>query len=212
LLLGRDNNLDDNSPCNDSWSGNNFSTVVPTTTVLVTGLVPGPSLVSVTYTTAGPSAPTSAPSSLPPPVHDTDDADSGLDSEMITDSLNPPPFRVTTAEDAETWLDRFNDYCQWKAYDENKAGALFKVLLRDSATIWLQSLKPDMVNNWTNLQQAFKGRYMMASFLKYKHASKLFNKKQNNKSVDDFCVQMQHLAKQVNADEQTLQFAVLNGL
>ena len=71
-------------------------TVVPTTTVLVTGLVPGPSLVSVTYTTAGPSAPMSASSSLPLlPVHDTDDVNSGSDSEMSTDSLNPPPFRGT---------------------------------------------------------------------------------------------------------------------
>jgi len=53
---------------------------------------------------------------------------------------------------------------------------------------------------------------MTASFLKYKHASELFNKKQNNETVDDFCAQMQYLAKQVNVDEQMLRFAVLNGL
>ena len=53
---------------------------------------------------------------------------------------------------------------------------------------------------------------MTASFLKHKHASELFNKKQNNETVDDFCVQMQHLAKQISVDDQMLQFAVLNGL
>ena len=88
----------------------------------------------------------------------------------------------------------------------------FKVLLRDSATVWLQSLKADTVNSWTNLQQAFKACYMTASFLKYKHASKLLNKNRNTETVDDFCVQMQHVVKQVIADEQMLRFAVLNGL
>jgi len=193
------------------------STVVPTTTVSGTGPVPGPSstLVLVTYTTAGLSVPTSAPLSSPSlPAHDADDVNSDSDSEMSTDSLNPPPFRGMTAEDAETWLwlNRFKDYCQWKAYDEHKARALFKVLLRDSARVWLESLDDDTVNSWTNLQQAFNARYMTASFLKYKHASELFNKKQNNETVGDFCAQMQHLANQVNADEQILRFAVLNGL
>ena len=31
-------------------------------------------------------------------------------------------------------------------------------------------------------------------------------------TVDDFCAQMQHLAKQVGADDQMLQFTVLNEL
>jgi len=189
-----------------------ISTVVSTTTFSGTGPVTGFSStsVSVTYTTAGPSAPTSAPLPLPP-AHDADDVNSDTDSEISTDSLNPPPFRGTTAEDTETCLNRFNDYCQWKAYDENKARALFKVLLRDSARVWLESLEHDTVNSWTNLQQAFNAHYMTASFLKYKHATELFNKKQNE-TVDDFCAQLQLLAKQVNVDEHMLRFPVLNGL
>jgi len=139
------------------------------------------------------------------PAHDADGTDdSSSNSEIEMKSLNPPPFRSTTAEDAETWLCKFNNFCQYKEYGEDKAKAFFKVLLMESATVWLESVNVATVGNWTTLQQAFKARYMRASFLKYKHASELFNKKQNSETVHDFCAQMQHLAKQVSVDDQML--------
>jgi len=84
--------------------------------------------------------------------------------------------------------------------------------LVDLAAGWLESVDLAVANDWTALQAAFKARYTAVAFLKYQHASELFNKRQDKESVDDFCAQMQHLAKQINADEQMLRFAVLNGL
>jgi len=139
-----------------------------------------------------------------------DDNSIFVDSDM--DSLNLPPFRGIMSENAETRLPKFNNFHMYKEFNDVKAKALFKVLLTDLAVVWLKSVDLDKANNWAALQQAFKTRYMTASFLKYQHAGKLFNKKQNKESVDDFCAQTQHLAKQVGADDQMLRFSVLNGL
>jgi len=123
------------------------------------------------------------------------------------DSFNPSPFRGTTTEDAEAWLRRFNNFCTYKEFN-----ALFKVLLADSAGSWLESVDAATANDWTALQAAFKARYTTVSFFKYQHANELCNKKHDKESVDYFCAKMQNLAKQINADEQMLRFAVLNGL
>jgi len=48
--------------------------------------------------------------------------------------------------------------------------------------------------------------------MKYQHANDLFNKKQGDMSVDDFCAKMQGLANDVGADDVMLCFAVINGL
>lgn len=101
------------------------TTVAPTTTVsttlpLVAGLVTTPAALSVNYAGAGSLV---APSASPGAdvsdsvdhvdhVHEHDDDGSHSDSE--TDNLNPPPFRGTTAEDAESWLTQFNNFCQYK--------------------------------------------------------------------------------------------------
>ena len=89
--------------------------------------------------------------------------------------------------------------------------ALFKVLLTSSAAIWLENLPATTLNSWENVKAAFETRYNPPGFMKYKHANDLYNKKQGSMSVDDFCAQMQRLAREVGAPEDMLRFAVING-
>ena len=143
-----------------------------------------------------------------PEIVDSDDNLNVHESDSEMDSFNPSPLCGTTTEDAEAWLRCFNNFCTYKEFNADKSKALFKVLLVDSAASWLESVDAATANNWTALQAAFKARYTTASFLKYQHANELFNKKQDKESVDDFCAKMQNLAKQINADEQMLRFAI----
>jgi len=69
--------------------------------------------------------------------------------------------------------------------------ASFKVLLVDSAAVWYDSLS----DTWAHVKTAFETRYNPPDFMKYQHANDLFNKKQGNMSVDDFCEKMQRLVK-----------------
>jgi len=90
--------------------------------------------------------------------------------------------------------------------------ALFKVLLTDSAAVWYDGLPNASTNSWGNLKTAFEMRYNPPGFMKYKHANDLFNNKQGDISVDDFCAKMQRLATEVEANENMLRFVVINGL
>ena len=114
------------------------------------------------------------------------------------DSFNPSPFRGTTTENAETWLRRFNNFCAYKEFNADKSKALFKVLLVDSAGSKLESVDAATADDWTALQAAFKARYTTASFLKYQHANELFNRKQDEESVDDFCTKMLNILMRTN--------------
>ena len=149
------------------------------------------------------------------PINLQPDRDSDSESEMESGSsstIYPPNFKGTTAEDAETWLRHFKNYCAYKQYTDDKAKALFRVVLIDSAAVWYDSLDQAEQADWERLKTAFLHRYTTPEFLKYKHANSLFNHKQESKTVDDYIAYMQKLASQINATDQILRFAVINGL
>ena len=127
-------------------------------------------------------------------------------------TIYPPNFKGTTAEDAEAWLRHFKNYCAYKQYADDKAKALFRVVLIDSAAVWYDSLDQAEQADWERLKTAFLQRYTTPEFLKYKHANSLFNHKQESKTVDDYIAYMQKLASQINANDQILHFVVINGL
>jgi len=141
---------------------------------------------------------------------DSSDLDSVSNSDMA--DINPPSFSGTTAEDAESLLRHFCNYCDFKSHSSAKILALFKVLMTSLAATWLDSLSDDIRNDWGVLRDCFLTRYTTPEFLNYKNAHELFNSKQGTKSVDDFYACMQRIAKRVGADNTMLRFAVLNGL
>jgi len=90
--------------------------------------------------------------------------------------------------------------------------ALFKVLLVDSPALWFDGLPAASTNNRAHMKAAFETRYNPPGFMNYQYANDLFNTKQGDSSVDDFCAKMQRFGREVNANEEMLHFAVINGL
>ena len=156
---------------------------------------------------------------LPTAVIPADDA-SGVVADLVlasvTDSimadLAPLKFRGVVSENAEAWIRQFNNYCEYRDYNAEKAKQLFKVSLIDSAVVWFDSLPATVRHDWTQLQAALRIQYMPAEFLKYQHAGEFFSCKQNDMAVQDYCAHMQQLARHVGADDTVLRFAILNGL
>jgi len=150
------------------------------------------------------------------PVANVNHEDQQLDSddEMETRMANVYPlnFLGVVSENADAWLKQLINYCEYKAYDGDKTKALFKVLLTECAAVWFESLEVAIQNDWTQLKAAFLAHHATPEFMKYKHANELFNSKQGDRSVDDFCAYMQNLAREVNADDHMLRYALLNGL
>jgi len=132
--------------------------------------------------------------------------------ENRTTNIYPQNFRGVVSESADVWLRQFLNYCAYKGYDDDRAKALFRVLLVECAAVWFDSLEVAIRQDWTQLKAAFLARYTTPEFMKYKHATELFNSKQGERSVDDFCAYMQNLAREIKADEHMLCYAVINGL
>ena len=138
-------------------------------------------------------------------------ADSDSDSEMDS-NISPTNLKGVATENAPDWLRRFENCCEYKGYDETKKKTLFKVVLTDSAAVWYDSLPTATTNSWAQISEVFKSRYTTPEFMRYQHANDLFNTKQGQSSVDDYCAKMQRLAKDVGADNTMLRFAVINEL
>jgi len=142
----------------------------------------------------------------------SDSSETESDIEFDMADINPTAYSGIASENAEAWMTYFVNFCAFKAHAEPKMLALFKVLMVGSAATWLDSFSDDTRNNWETLKDAFLTRYTTAEFLNYKNARELFNSKQEDKSVDDYCAHMQRIARQVGADDRMLRFSVLNGL
>ena len=157
---------------------------------------------------------TDGPDELDQPGSDNQkqSSDSDDDMENRTTNIYPQNFRGVVSESADVWLRQFLNYCAYKGYDDDRAKALFRVLLVECAAVWFDSLEVAIRQDWTQLKAAFLARYTTPEFMKYKHATELFSSKQGERSVDDFCAYMQNLAREIKADEHMLCYAVINGL
>ena len=64
-----------------------------------------------------------------------------------------------------------------------------------------------------HLRDAFATRYQTPDALKYKSASEIFTRRQTqDESVDDYIMRMRKLAKLIEADDNILRYAIINGL
>ena len=102
---------------------------LPTATVDSTaGTVP---TVSTSFVSSVPASVVVVPSSGAV-SHSVVDSDSDSESEMAdsqsSNQFSPKQFRGLTTENAKDWIRQFDNVCTYKAFEEQKKMALFKVL------------------------------------------------------------------------------------
>jgi len=128
-------------------------------------------------------------------------------------SIAPSQFTGLPSENGENWYRHFDYYCKYKGYNNAKILALFKLLLKDNAALWLDSQSPDVSSDLTSLKLAFAERYYTPEIMRYKSAKEIFLRKQKeDEQVDDYIASMKKLAKTIDADDKMLRYAILNGL
>ena len=142
---------------------------------------------------------------------DSEESENDMESKPNC-NISPPTFRGLTTENPRDWVRYLENYASYKGFDGAKTLALFKVLLVDSAALWLDSLPVATTASWDALKAAFETRYNPPGFMKYKYANDFFSMKQEKSTVDDFCARMLKIAKELNADDAMLCYAVTNGL
>jgi G:T/U-mismatch repair DNA glycosylase len=129
-------------------------------------------------------------------------------------TVQPPKFRGNADEDADAFIKTFDRYIRYKEITDNgKKLNLLAVLLTDSAGDWYESLPTDKKSSLDALRKAFEDRYQSPDAVRYQSAAQIFTRKQGDyETVDQFVVSMQKSAKLCGADNNILQFAIINGL
>ena len=134
---------------------------------------------------------------------------------MDDDGLLPQAFRGQSQENAETWLCYLQRYGAYKQLSAEQTLALFKVLLRDKASDWLDTEPATSKDTLEHLIEAFRKRFEDNDVLIYESARKLFTTKQSaEKSVDEFVIEVVKIAQKIghNKNDDITRYAMLSGL
>jgi len=132
-----------------------------------------------------------------------------------SDSVKPPTYCGKTDEDADSFMKQFKRYAVYREIegDDGKQLKLFSVVLKESASDWLDALPNASKDTFAHLKEAFEQRYQTTTAIKYRSAKDIFARKQaENESVDDYVTKMRRLGGMINVPDNILCFAIINGL
>jgi len=131
-------------------------------------------------------------------------------------ALLPSNFEGKPSEDAEAWLNYFNQYSTYKnLVGKPQQIELFKLLMKNQANDFIHSLPASETDTIDHIQDAFKNRYQQSELIRYRSARDIFSRKQEiGEAVDDYVTAMQKMARRVseNGNDDMTRFAIMAGL
>lgn len=153
--------------------------------------------------------PESPPPSPPPPFPlDSDD-----ENAMTSTTNLPPPFTGKSDVNPTDWLSEMRRYCDFKAFENDRRCQLHKYLLRQAAADWLEAQPPETVDTLDHFLASFRARFEPNQLTKYKSAQELFQRRQqHDETAEDFVAAVKKIGRRIDADDQLLRYAVINGL
>jgi len=127
-------------------------------------------------------------------------------------TLMPSLFIGKVEDNADEWIPHLDRYNAYRANNEEKSLALFKVLMNGPAAVWLESLPNTATDTMDHLKEAFKQRFQSPQVLKFKSAKEIFSRRQGPmESVDEFYTGIRKLARTTNAQDNMVIYALLSG-
>ena len=115
---------------------------------------------------------------------------------MTESTVAPGPFKGQQTDEPITWLKRFVNYCKFKAYDEARQLALFRALMQDTASDWLESIPDETA--FSEVEKLFTDRFKSLDITRFKNAKDLFSTKQlATETVDQYIEKMTRLGRRI---------------
>jgi len=105
------------------------------------------------------------------------------------------------------------NYCKFRELDDKARLCCFMMLMRDGASVWLQTIPRDTIKSLDELIQAFKDNYCRSPELKFQEVSALWSCPQrSDEPFNDDLTRLRRGASRLNNTEETLHYALLNEL
>jgi hypothetical protein len=128
-------------------------------------------------------------------------------------SLKPFSHSAHCGDLADKWLDQFLMYCDFKKLDGRDQLQLFKLLMKDQARDWLNSLPDYKVNDIHDLITEFKKRHELTRVDKWRQTTDIWRRQQRaDESVNDYVTSMQTAARRIDMADNMLVDAIIQGL
>ena len=128
-------------------------------------------------------------------------------------SFTPSPFSGTDSTNAGEWLTYFSRYVAYRQISEPAAIALFALLMRGPADTWFINLSDDDRHSLKAIYEQFRKKYAPAPITLWRRASELWTTEQQpHQSVEEYVANMRRQAKEIDASDDTLRYAIMRGL
>ena len=137
-----------------------------------------------------------------------------VNSVIISDnSVTMEPFMGGVSDDVIRWLNKFENFADYKQLAASGRLQLMKLLCKDSAADYLESLEDQTKNNYSLLRHALTQRFELPKTLQWKRAAELFTRPQGPKEpVETYMAAILNLAKKAkSADPKQILAAMING-
>jgi len=133
---------------------------------------------------------------------------------MADASLVPPTFSGASGSDADAWIRRFCNYCDFRRLDGDDRLPLFRLLLVDAAADWVQGLPAQVADDFEAVQTAFQERFVTNAASKTANVAALWSRKQQSgETAEDFINATKRLASKIPVtDEALICHAAIQGL
>lgn len=132
----------------------------------------------------------------------------------ISDKLcNLEPFTGNILKiTAETWIEQFELYADFKQLNDLEKLRLFKLLMHGAAASWLSALPAAEKTSMSSIFDAFKSRYGLSKVQMAKTERDIWLREQGpNESVDDFVSAVTNEAIRVKMTDEHLQRVLIQG-
>lgn len=133
---------------------------------------------------------------------------------MADASLVPPAFNGASGTDADAWIRKFINYCEFRHLTGDDRLPLLKLLLVDAASDWVQGLPVGIAENFDHVLESFRDKFVTNAAAKIANLHEFWNRKQQEgQSAEDFINATRRLAAKIPVtDNAVICHAAVNGL
>lgn len=137
-----------------------------------------------------------------------------VNSVIISDnSVTMEPFLGGVSDDVIRWINKFQNFADYKQLSPTGRLQLMKLLCKDSAADYLESLEDHIKASYDLLTHALIQRFELPKTLQWKRAAELFTRPQGPKEpVETYMAAILTLAKKAkSSDSKQILAAMING-
>jgi len=133
---------------------------------------------------------------------------------MADASLVPPAFNGASGTDADAWIRKFINYCEFRHLEGDDRLPLLRLLLVDAASDWVQGLPAGVAENFDLVLESFRDRFVTNAASKIANLHEFWNRRQQEgQSAEDFINATRRIATKIPVtDEAVICHAAINGL